>query len=44
LRAADRLEQLLPDERLRVGADGVAHLAFELPMPAISFVQLRAAT
>jgi xylan 1,4-beta-xylosidase len=44
LRAADELEPLLPDERLRVGPDGVAHLAFDLPMPAISFVELRATT
>ena len=43
LRAADELEPLLTDERLRVGADGVAHLAFDLPMPAISFVEIRAA-
>jgi xylan 1,4-beta-xylosidase len=44
LQAADELEPLLPHDRLRVGADGVAHLAFDLPMPAISFVELRAAS
>jgi xylan 1,4-beta-xylosidase len=43
LRAADRLESLLPDERVSVGSDGVAHLAFDLPMPAISFVEIRPA-
>ena len=43
LRAADRLESLLPDELVRVGSDGVAHLAFDLPMPAISFVEIRPA-
>ncbi len=44
LRAADRLESLVPDEQVSVGPDGVAHLTFDLPMPAISFVELRAAT
>ena len=43
LRAADRLESLLPDEQVSVGSDGVAHLAFDLPMPAISFVEIRPA-
>jgi xylan 1,4-beta-xylosidase len=41
LREADRLEALGPEERVSVGSDGVAHLAFDLPMPAISFVELR---
>jgi xylan 1,4-beta-xylosidase len=44
LRAADRLEALTPEESVSVGADGVAHVAFDLPMPAISFVELRPAT
>ena len=43
LRAADELEALVPDERVSVGSDGVAHLVFDLPMPAISFVELRPA-
>ena len=43
LRAADRLESLVPAERVSVGEDGVAHLAFDLPMPAISFVEIRPA-
>ena len=38
------LESLVPDERVRVGSDGVAHLAFDLPMPAISFVEIRPAS
>ena len=44
LRAADRLEALRPDEPVEVGSDGVARLAFDLPMPAISFVELHTAT
>ncbi len=44
LRAADRLETLGPEERIEVGGDGAARLAFDLPMPAISFVELRATT
>ena len=43
LRAADRLETLRPEERISAGPDGVARLAFDLPMPAISFVELRRA-
>jgi xylan 1,4-beta-xylosidase len=41
LRAADRLDALGPDEDVAVGSDGVVRLAFDLPMPAISFVELR---
>jgi xylan 1,4-beta-xylosidase len=42
LHAADRLESLGPAaEPTSVGPDGVARLAFDLPMPAISFVELR---
>ena len=41
LRAADRLEALVPEEVVAVEADGVARLVFDLPMPAISFVELR---
>lgn len=44
LRAADRLEAIRPEERVMVGSDGKARLAFDLPMPAISFVELRATT
>jgi xylan 1,4-beta-xylosidase len=44
LREADRLGALGPDERVSVESDGVAHVAFGLPMPAISFVELRAAS
>jgi xylan 1,4-beta-xylosidase len=43
LREADRLEALEPEEQVQVGSDGVAHVAFHLPMPAISFVELRPA-
>ena len=43
LRAADRLETLGPEERISVGSDGVARLAFDLPMPAVSLVELRVA-
>ncbi len=43
LRAADELEALVPDERVSVDSDGVAHLSFDLPMPAISFVELHPA-
>jgi xylan 1,4-beta-xylosidase len=42
LRSADRLEEFGPEEQISVGSDGRAHLEFELPMPAISFVELRA--
>jgi xylan 1,4-beta-xylosidase len=41
LREADRLEPLGPEERVSVASDGIAHLAFDLPMPAISFVEVR---
>ena len=40
LRAADRLEPLGPDEHITVRLDGLARLAFDLPMPAISFVEI----
>lgn len=44
LRSADRLDALAPEERVSVGSDGTTHLVFDLPMPAISFVELRPAT
>jgi xylan 1,4-beta-xylosidase len=43
LREADRLEPLGPEERVSVASDGIVHLAFDLPMPAISFVELHRA-
>ena len=43
LRAADQLDALVAEEQIGVGADGVARLAFDLPMPAISFVEVRPA-
>ena len=44
LHAADRLETLGPGEPVSVGSDGVAQLSFDLPMPGISFVEIRPAT
>jgi xylan 1,4-beta-xylosidase len=41
LRAADRLDALGPTVPVSVASDGVARLVFDLPMPAISFVELR---
>jgi xylan 1,4-beta-xylosidase len=40
LRAADRLDSVEPDRRVRIGADGRLALAFALPMPGISLVEL----
>ena len=40
LAAADRLEALGPDRELTADQDGLVELRFELPMPAMSFVQL----
>jgi xylan 1,4-beta-xylosidase len=39
LREANRLEELMPVERV-VAADGVVELAFELPMPGVSYLEL----
>ena len=36
---ANRLEELVPPERV-TAAEGVVELAFELPMPAVSYVEL----
>ena len=40
LRAADRLEELEAERSVSVGPDGRVALEFELPMPAISLVEL----
>ena len=40
LREANHLEDLEPPSTLEVGADGVATLAFGLPMPSVSLVEL----
>jgi xylan 1,4-beta-xylosidase len=40
LRAADRLESLEPARPAAVGADGRFELAFELPMPSVSLIEL----
>jgi xylan 1,4-beta-xylosidase len=40
LRAADRLAELEPARRLEVGPGGRVDLEFELPMPAVSLVEL----
>ncbi len=40
LRQADRLEELEPDRSVEMGASGRLELAFDLPMPAISLVEL----
>ena len=42
LRDRDRLEPLRDDETLTVGADGRASTVFDLPMPAVSLIELRA--
>ena len=39
LREANRLEELVPPERV-VAAGGVVELAFSLPMPGVSYVEL----
>jgi len=39
LHSANRLDELVPPERV-AAADGVVELAFELPMPGISYVEL----
>jgi xylan 1,4-beta-xylosidase len=39
LREANRLEELVPPSRV-VAADGVVELAFSLPMPGVSYVEL----
>jgi xylan 1,4-beta-xylosidase len=40
LRAADRLEDLEPERRVRIGPEGALELEFDLPMPSVSFVEL----
>ena len=40
LRAADRLEALVPDETLVADENGRAELTFDLPMPAMSSLTL----
>ncbi len=40
LAEADRLDELLPDERVVVAEDGTICLDFTLPMPAMSLVEL----
>jgi xylan 1,4-beta-xylosidase len=40
LRAADHLDELAPEREVEVGPDGQVTLAFDLPMPAISFVEI----
>jgi len=40
LREADALERLEPDRAITVGADGTVEVAFELPMPSLSLVEL----
>jgi xylan 1,4-beta-xylosidase len=40
LHERDRLEDLEPPESVEVGADGRLDLAFELPMPSVSLVEL----
>jgi xylan 1,4-beta-xylosidase len=39
LHSANRLEELVPPERV-AAADGVVELAFSLPMPGVSYVEL----
>jgi xylan 1,4-beta-xylosidase len=40
LRAADRLDELEPERRLSIGADGRLSLDFNLPMPSVSLIEL----
>lgn len=40
LRAADRLDELEPERTARPAADGTLALAFHLPMPSVSLVEL----
>lgn len=40
LRAADRLEDLVPQTEVRVDADGSASTSFTLPMPSMSLLEL----
>jgi xylan 1,4-beta-xylosidase len=40
LRAADRLEELEPERRLSIGADGRLLLDFNMPMPSVSLIEL----
>ena len=40
LRGLDRLEPLEPERRITVGGDGTATTTFDLPMPAVSLVEL----
>jgi xylan 1,4-beta-xylosidase len=41
LRAADRLDELEPEQRASIGADGRLSLDFTLPMPSVSLVEIR---
>jgi len=40
LRAADRLDELEPDQNVFVGPDGRLSLDFNLPMPSVSLIEL----
>ena len=40
LRASDHLEELHEPHTVEVGGDGVAWTSFDLPMPAVSLVEL----
>jgi hypothetical protein len=40
LREHDRLERLEPDRAVVVGEDGQVEVTFDLPMPAMSLVEL----
>ena len=40
LRAGDHLDELEPERRVEIGADGTVEFEFELPMPSVSLVEL----
>jgi xylan 1,4-beta-xylosidase len=40
LRAHDRLDELKPEREVRIGGDGRLELAFDLPMPAVSLIEI----